>query len=89
MNNETVEKMRQMRLYGMQTAFKAFVEVPPPAAFTNDEMTEYLVQSEWDDRKHRSVQRNIKTARFRYKADIAGLDYNPDRRKKKNQNHKM
>lgn len=42
MNNETVEKMAQMRLYGMQTAFKAFVEVPPPEAFTNDEMTAYL-----------------------------------------------
>ena len=65
MNNETVEKMRQMRLYGMQTAFKAFVEVPPPEAFTNDEMTEYLVQKDWDDRKNRSGQRNIKIARFR------------------------
>ncbi|CAN5816221.1 IS21-like element helper ATPase IstB [soil metagenome] len=89
MNNETVEKMRQMRLYGMQTAFKAFVEVPPPEAFTNDEMTEYLVQSEWDDRKHRSVQRNIKIARFRYKADIAGLDYNPDRGLDKNQINRL
>lgn len=89
MNNETVEKMRQMRLYGMQTAFKAFVEVPPPAAFTNDEMTEYLVQSEWDDRKHRSVQRNIKIARFRYMADIANLDYNPDRGLDKNQINRL
>lgn len=89
MNNETVEKMAQMRLYGMQTAFKAFVEVPPPEAFTNDEMTAYLVQSEWDDRRHRSVQRNIKTARFRYMADIAGLDYNPNRGLDKNQINRL
>ena len=89
MNSETVEKMKQMRLYGMQTAFKAFVEVPPPNAFTNDEMTEYLVQSEWDDRKHRSVQRNIKIAKFRYVADIAGIDYNPDRGLDKNQINRL
>jgi len=89
MNNETVEKMAQMRLYGMQTAFKAFVEVPPPEAFTNDEMTAYLIQSEWDDRRHRSVQRNIKTAKFRYMADIAGLDYNPNRGLDKNQINRL
>lgn len=89
MNRETVEKMGQMRLYGMQTAFKAFVEVPPPTPFTNDEMTDYLVQGEWDDRKHRSVQRNIKTAKFRYVADIGGLDYNPDRGLDKNQINRL
>ena len=84
MNRETVEKMGKMRLYGMQAAFNAFVETPPPLAFTNDEMTEYLVQSEWDDRKHRSVQRNIKIAKFRYIADTAGIDFNPERGLDKN-----
>ncbi|HTH32699.1 MAG TPA: hypothetical protein VL946_15215 [Lacibacter sp.] len=59
MNNETVKKMGDMRLYGMQTAFKTFVEQPPSVNFTNNEMAQYLVQSEWDDRKHRSLQRNI------------------------------
>lgn len=44
-----------MRLYGMQTAFKALVEVPPSWTFTDDEMTDCLIQSEWDDRRHRSV----------------------------------
>ena len=84
MNRETVEKMGKMRLYGMQAAFNAFVESPPPDTFTNDEMTEYLVQSEWDDRKHRTVQRNIKIAKFRYIADTAGIDFNPERGLDKN-----
>ena len=84
MNRETVEKMGKMRLYGMQAAFNAFVEKPPPVTFTNDEMTEYLVQSEWDDRKHRTVQRNIKIAKFRYIADTAGIDFNPERGLDKN-----
>lgn len=85
MNTETIKKMGDMRLHGMQTAFKTFVELPPPVSFTNDEMAQYLVQSEWDDRKHRSLQRNIKTARFRYIADADGIDFSPKRGLDKNQ----
>jgi DNA replication protein DnaC len=85
MNTETIKKMGDMRLYGMQTAFKTFVELPPTVSFTNDEMAQYLVQNEWDDRKHRSLQRNIKTARFRYIADADGIDFNPKRGLDKNQ----
>ena len=84
MNSETIKKMGDMRLYGMQTAFKTFVEVPPPVSFTNDEMAQYLVQNEWDDRRHRSLQRNIKTARFRYVADADGIDFSPRRGLDKN-----
>lgn len=85
MNQETVKKMGDMRLFGMQAAFKAFIEQPPPVTFTNDEMAQYLTQSEWDDRKHRSLQRNIKTAKFRYMADAQGIDYDPKRELDKNQ----
>lgn len=85
MNTETIKKMGDMRLYGMQTAFKTFVELPPTVIFTSDEMAQYLVQNEWDDRKHRALQRNIKTAKFRYVADADGIDFNPKRGLDKNQ----
>lgn len=68
-----------------KTAFKTFVELPPAVDFTNDEMAQYLVQNEWDDRKHRSLQRNIKTAKFRYMADIDGIDFGNNRELDKNQ----
>jgi DNA replication protein DnaC len=48
-------------------------------------MAQYLVQNEWDDRKHRSLQRNIKTAKFRYMADIDGIDFGNNRELDKNQ----
>ncbi len=89
MNKTTVERMGQMRLLGMQTAFKAFVEQPPPTAFTNDEIVQYLVQSEWDDRKHRSVKRSIHAARFRYRADSASVDYGCARNLDKNQINRL
>jgi DNA replication protein DnaC len=85
MNTETAEKMGQMRLFGMQTAFKTFVQQPALSPLTNDEMAQYLVQSEWDDRRHRAVQRSIQTARFRYAANKEGLDYSPERGLDKNQ----
>jgi DNA replication protein DnaC len=85
MNTETIKKMGDMRLYGMQTAFKTFVELPPTVSFTSDEMVQYLVQNEWDDRKHRALQRNIKTAKFRYVADADNIDFNPKRGLDKNQ----
>ena len=85
MNQHTVQQMGGLRLYGMQTAFKNFVELPPPLGFTNDELTQYLVQSEWDDRKHRSLQRNIKTAKFRYTASKEDVDFSTTRELDKNQ----
>jgi DNA replication protein DnaC len=85
MNKDTLKKMGDMRLHGMQTAFKTFVELPPAVSFTNDEMAQYLVQNEWDDRKHRSLQRNIKTAKFRYMADVDGIDFGNKRELDKNQ----
>lgn len=85
MNKDTLKKMVDMRLHGMHTAFKTFVELPPAVTFTNDEMAQYLVQNEWDNRKHRSLQRNIKTAKFRYLADVNGIDFSNKRELDKNQ----
>lgn len=89
MNRETIEKMGQMRLYGMQAAFRAFTEQPPAANLTSDELVQYLVDGEWDDRRHRAVQRGIKTARFRYEADSTGMDYTPGRGLDKNQVNRL
>lgn len=83
MNAETLEKMKQLRLYGMHAAFKTFIEQPSRA--TSDEMAQYLVQSEWDDRKARTVQRGIQAARFRYVATREGLDFSPERGLDRNQ----
>jgi DNA replication protein DnaC len=48
-------------------------------------MVHHLVQSEWDDRQHRSVQRNLKSAHFRYSASLEQLDYTEERGLDKNQ----
>ena len=67
--------MSRMRLLGMHQAFKACIESEKTETFTNDEMVHHLVQSEWDDRQYRSLQRGLKNANFRYSASIEQLDY--------------
>ena len=59
MNKESLEKMSRMRLKGMYQAFKTSIETEQPQEFTNDELVHHLVQSEWDDRQYRSVQRDL------------------------------
>ncbi|WP_301923003.1 IS21-like element helper ATPase IstB [Ferruginibacter sp.] len=85
MNKDSLEKMSHMRLLGMHQAYKASLEADQSQqCFTNDELVQHLVQSEWDDRKHRSVQRGLKNANFRYSASIEQLDYSGDRGLDKN-----
>jgi DNA replication protein DnaC len=85
MNKESLEKMSRMRLLGMHQAFKACIESEKTETFTNDEMVHHLVQSEWDDRQYRSLQRGLKNANFRYSASIEQLDYTEERGLDKNQ----
>ena len=85
MNKESLEKMNRMRLLGMHHAFKTSIETEPLPNYTNDELVHHLVQSEWDDRRYRMVQRGLKNANFRYRASIEQVDYTEGRGLDKNQ----
>ena len=85
MNESTLEKMRKMNLLGMHRAFKTSLESGKTENYTSDEMVSSLIDSEWDDRKNRGIERQLKNARFRYKASIEELQYEADRNIDKNQ----
>jgi len=89
MNNETLEKMRLLRLYGMYDAFKTNLEASIKESFTADQFVSLLVASEWDDRRNRSVERAIRIANFRYKASLEQIDYSIERGLDKNQVHRL
>lgn len=84
MNETTLQKMKQMKLYGMTTAFKASLEDGRKVNMTADELISFLIDAEWDDRNNRRIARRIKTARFRYKANIEQIDFSVDRSLDKN-----
>lgn len=82
--NDILTKMRQMRLLGMAKAFQITLESSKNEKFTPDEMITHLVDSEWDERYNRKLDRTLQSARFRYKASIEELSFE-DNRVDKNQ----
>lgn len=89
MNTDTLDKMRRMRLLGMHRAFKTSLESSSGEALTADELIATLIDSEWDDRHNRTIERSLRNARFRYKATIEQLEYGPERGLDKNSVHRL
>ena len=89
MNTTTLDKMRRMNLFGMCNAFKANMDTPRNEPYTADEMVALLVDSEWDDRHNRAIERSLRNARFRYKATMEQVDYTAGRGIDKNQVHRL
>jgi DNA replication protein DnaC len=85
MNEQTLLHLKQMNFHGMATAFKTTLEDGRMASMTADEMFAFLVESEWDYRNNRRIERHVNQARFRYKANIEHLDFDTDRNLDKNQ----
>jgi len=89
MNEQTLQKMKQMKFFGMVRAFRTSIENGSMAQMTGDEMVSTLVEAEWDDRNNRRIERQMRSARFRYKANIEQLHFDVDRNLDKNQLMRM
>ena len=89
MNTDTLDRMKQMRLLGMHRAFKTSLDSAKNEQITPDEMTALLIDSEWDERHNRAIERTTKNARFRYKSTIEQIDYDGGRGLDKNQIHRL
>lgn len=79
MNQETLDKMRQMRLLGMYNAFRTSMDSFKVESMTTDQFVSWLVTNEWDERCNRMIERLIKQANFRYKAYMEEMDYSIER----------
>jgi len=79
MNQTTLTKMKQMKFYGMHGAFKTAIETGKTDHYTLDQFIAQLIESEWDDRHNRKINRSVKNARFRYKATIENMIYDEQR----------
>jgi DNA replication protein DnaC len=85
MNEETVHRMKQMKLLGMAAAFQASFEQEQMANLTNDQIISMLIEAEWDDRNNRRIERRLRQAKFRYIANMEQILFNEDRNLDKNQ----
>jgi len=78
-NAATLEKMRLLKLYGMERAFQALLESAQGLTFTPDELLAHLTEAEWDDRHNRKTRRLTHAAGFRTRAAFPEIDLSIDR----------
>jgi DNA replication protein DnaC len=75
----TVDKLRQMRLYGMVAALEEQSENTEYQKLSFDERLGFLVDWEWTDRKEKRLASRIRKAKFREKAFMDSLDLSKNR----------
>lgn len=89
MNETTLQKMKHMKFFGMLRAFRTTMEGEQIQPQTPDEMINFLIESEWDDRQNRKLERGLKNAKFRYNASIENVIYSDKRNLLKNEVHRL
>jgi DNA replication protein DnaC len=85
MNEISLSRMSQLKLYGMQRAFESLIETRSYQQLTHDEYISMLLQAEWEDRENRRIGRSLRQARFRYHASLEEIDFIHMRNLDKNQ----
>lgn len=83
-NNQTVEKLKQMRLSAMADLHLQHVKNNQFNELTPDEYLAILADHEWEDRQNKKINRLLHQANFRQKASTAEVSYTEARNLDKN-----
>ncbi len=83
-NNQTVEKLKQMRLTAMADLHLQHVKSNKFNDITPDEYLALMADHEWEDRENKKIGRLLKQAGFRQKASTAEVSYAEARNLDKN-----
>jgi DNA replication protein DnaC len=83
-NNQTIEKLKQMRLSAMAEMHLQHVKNNQFNKVTPDEYLALLTDHEWEDRQGKKISRLLSHASFRQKATIADVSYSENRNLDKN-----
>ena len=82
--NATLEKLNAMRLQGFERAYRNIVDNAQQEQFSPDELIAHLVDSEYDDKYNKKLNRLIKQARFKQQAGFDQLNFQHPRGLDKN-----
>jgi DNA replication protein DnaC len=75
MNSTVLNKMANLKLHGMLRTYQVMLDSRGHQELTHDELINTLIQSEWEDRENKKINRHMRLARFRYAASIEELNY--------------
>ena len=78
-NNQTVEKLRQMRISSMAELHLQHVKNNGIEGFTPDEYLSLLTDHEWENRQNQKIERLLKQAIFKQKASVQEVRFEPVR----------
>jgi len=82
--NQTIEKMRDMRLNAMASMYQNHLQNNLYSDSTPDEYISLLTDHEWEEQQNTKIQRLIKQSGFRQKATIMDVDFTTARNLEKN-----
>ncbi len=79
MNSTVVNKMSQLKLHGMLHTYQVMLDNLRHHDLTHDELINTLIQSEWEDRENKKINRHLRLAKFRYEASIEEINFTTNR----------
>ena len=83
-NNQTIEKLKQMRLGAMAQLHLQHVKDNRIENITADEYLALLTDHQWEDRQNRKIERLLKQAGFKQQSSLADVNYTQNRNLDKN-----
>lgn len=83
-NNQTIEKLKQMRLGAMAQLHLQHIKDNRIENITADEYLALLIDHQWEDRQNRKIERLLKQAGFKQEAHLADVNYTQQRNLDKN-----
>lgn len=83
-NNQTIEKLKQMRLGAMAQLHLQHLKDNRIENITADEYLALLTDHQWEDRQNRKIDRLLKQAGFKQQANLADINYTQNRNLDKN-----
>ena len=83
-NNQTIEKLKQMRLGAMAQLHQQHIKDNRIENITADEYLALLIDHQWEDRQNRKIERLLKQAGFKQEANLADVNYTQQRNLDKN-----
>lgn len=86
LNEQTIEKLGELRLRPMARAFREQLGDPAMAGLSFEDRFGMIVDRQWTDRKNAHIQRLMKAATFKFTgACVENIEYHTDRKLKKEQ----
>lgn len=75
LNEQTLEKLHAMKLFGMAQAFRAQMESAQASSLSFEERFALLIDEQWTWRENRALARRLRAARLKEQAVVEDINY--------------